>query len=67
MISNIVNIRNLFLKLKSKFGVDHVLLTSHKNSPKKLALTVVKKQQLPDIGNIDSEKKENFLPQMDNG
>ena len=39
--------RNLFFKLKSKFGLYHVLLTTPKASPEKLTLTVVELQQLP--------------------
>ena len=38
---NIGDIRNLFLKLKSKLGFYHVVLTLPKNSAEKLTLTVV--------------------------
>ena len=50
---NIADNRNLFLKLKSKLGLDHVVLTTPKTSPEKLTLTVVEKQQLPDIEKTD--------------
>ena len=46
---NIADNRNLFLKLKSKLGFYHVVLTTPRTSPEKLTLTVVEKQQLPDI------------------
>ena len=49
--------RNLFLKLKSKLGFYHILLTTPKTSPKKLTLTVVEMQQLPDIEKTDSKEK----------
>ena len=51
---NIGDNRNLFLKLKSKLGLYHVALRS-KNSPKKITLTVVETQQLPDIEKADSK------------
>ena len=54
---NIGDKRNLFLKLKSKMGLYHVVLTTPKNSPKELTLTVVEMQQLPDIGKTDSNKE----------
>ena len=47
--------RNIFLKLKSKLGLNHVVLTTTKTSPVKLTLTVVEIQQLPDIEKTDSE------------
>ena len=46
---NIGDNRNLFLKLKSKFGLYHVVLKTPKSAPEKLTLTVVEMQQLPDI------------------
>ena len=49
--------RNLFLKLKSKMGLYHVVLTTPKTSPEKLTLTVVEMQQLPDIEKTDSKKE----------
>ena len=45
---NIGDNRNLFLKLKTKLGLYHVELKS-KDSPKKITLTLVETQQLPDI------------------
>ena len=49
--------RNLFLKLKPKLGLFHVLLTTPKTSPEKLTLTVVEMQQLPDIEKTDSKEE----------
>ena len=49
--------RNLFLKLKSKLGLYHVVLTTPKTSPEKLTLTVVEMQQLPDIEKTDSKEE----------
>ena len=54
---NIGDTRNLFLKLKSKLGLYHVLLTTPKTSPEKLTLTVVEIQQLPDIEKTDSKEE----------
>ena len=54
---NIGDNRNLFLKLKSKLGLYHVVLTIPKTSPEKLTLTVVEMRQLPDIENTDSKKE----------
>ena len=42
-----------FLKLKSKLGFYHVVLTTPKTSRKKLTLTVGEMQQLPDIEKTD--------------
>ena len=54
---NIGDKRNFFLKLNSKLGLYHVVLTTTKSSPEKLALTVVEMQQLPDIeDNISKEE-----------
>ena len=50
---NIGNNRNLFLKLKTKLGLHHVEFRS-KDSPKKVTLTLVETQQLPDIEKSDS-------------
>ena len=52
---NIGGNRNLFLKLKSKLGLNHVVLLTPKTSPEKLTLTVVEMQQLPDIEKTDSK------------
>ena len=57
MIWNIGDNRNLFLKLKTKLGLYHVVLTTPKTSPKKLTLTVVEMQQLPDIEKVDSKEE----------
>ena len=54
---NIGDNSNLFLKLKSKLGLYHVVLTTPKTSLEKLKLTVVEMQQLLDIEKIDSEKE----------
>ena len=48
--------RNLFLKLKSKLGLHHVVLTTPKTSPEKLMLTVVETQQMRDIEKTVSEE-----------
>ena len=47
--------RNLFLKLKSKLGVYHDVLTNPKTSPEKHTLTVVEMRNLPDIEKTDSK------------
>ena len=57
MIWNIGDNRNLLLKLSSKLGLYHVVLTSAKTSQEKLTLTVVEMQQLPDIEKTDSKKQ----------
>ena len=54
---NIGDNRNLFVKLKSKLGLYHVVLTTPKSSPEKLTLTVVEMQQLPDLGKTDSKEE----------
>ena len=54
---NIGNNRNLFLKLKSKLGLYHVVFTTPKTSPEKLTVTVVEMQQLPDIEKTDSREE----------
>ena len=46
--------RNLFLKLKTKLGLYHVELES-KDSPRKITLTLIETQQLPDIEKVDSK------------
>ena len=46
---NIGDNRNLFLKLITKLGLYHVVLTTPKTSIEKLTLTVVEMQQFPDI------------------
>ena len=60
-------IRNLFLNIKSKSEFYHVVLTTLKFSPEKLAQSVVEMQQLPDIGKSDTKEKSScFLSKMDN-
>ena len=54
---NIGDSRNLFLKLKSKLGLYHVVLTTPKISPDKFPLTVVEMQQMPDIEKTDSKEE----------
>ena len=54
---NIGDKRNLLLKLKSKFGLYHVVLITPKTYPEKLTLAVVEMQQLPEIEKTDFEKK----------
>ena len=54
---NIGENRILFLKLKSKLGLYHVVLTTPKTSPEKLTLTVVEMQQLPEIEKTDSKEE----------
>ena len=54
---NIGDNRNLLLKLKSKLGLYHVVLTTPKSSPEKLTLTAVEMQRLPDIEKIDSKEE----------
>ena len=49
--------RNLFLKLKTKLGLYHVVLTTPKSSPEKHTLTVVEMQQLPGIEKTDSKEE----------
>ena len=53
--------RNLFLKLKSELGIFHVVLTTPKISPKKLTLTVVEMQHLPNIEKTDSKEETSCL------
>ena len=54
---NIGDNRNLFLKLKSKLGLYHVVLPTPKTSPEKNTLTIVEMQQLPDIEKTGSKKE----------
>ena len=49
--------RNLFLKLKSKLGLYHVVLTTPITSPEKITLTLVEMQQLPEIQKVDSQNE----------
>ena len=54
---NIGENRNLFLKLKSKLGLYHVVLTTPKTSPENITSTLVEMQQLPDIEKVDSKNE----------
>ena len=54
---NIGDNRNVFLKLRTKLGLYHVLLTSSEQTPKKVNLTIVEMQQLPEVGKFDSENE----------
>ena len=54
---NIGDNRNLFLKLKSKLGLNHVVLTTPKTSPEKLTLTVVEMQQFQILKRLIPKKK----------
>ena len=54
---NIGENRNLFLKLKSKLGHYHVVLTTTNTSPEKITLTLVEMQQLPEIERVDSKNE----------
>ena len=54
---NIGENRNLFLKLKSRLGLYHVVQTTPKASPEKKTLTSVEMQQLPEIEKVDSKNE----------
>ena len=56
---NVGDNRNLFLKLKTKFGLYHVEIKS-KDFPGKITLTVVETQQMPDIEKTDSKDEISF-------
>ena len=43
--------------MKQKIGFYHVVLTTPKTSPGKITLTIVEMQQLPEIGNVDSNNE----------
>ena len=59
---NIGDIRNLFLKLKTKLRLYLVELRSKpKDSPGKITLTLVETKQLPDIEKVDSKDEVSFL------
>ena len=55
MIWSIGENGNLFLKLKSKLGLYHVVLTTPKSSLEKITLDLVEMQQLPEIEKVDSK------------
>ena len=61
MTWNLGENRNLFLKLKSKLGLYHVVLTTPKTSPEKFTLTIVEMQQLPAIEKVDSKNETSCL------
>ena len=54
---NIGDNRNVFLKLRRKLGLYHVLLASSEQTPKKVSLTIVEMQQLPEVRKFDSENE----------
>ena len=58
---NIGDNRNLLLKLKSKLGLYHVVLSTPKSSPEKNTLTVVQMQQMPKVEKTDSKKETSCL------
>ena len=60
-IWNIGDNISLFLKLKSNLGLFHVVLATPETLPKKLTLTVVEMQQLPDIENKHSKESFSWL------
>ena len=61
MSRNIGDNSNPFLKLKSKLGLYHIVLTTPKTSPEKLTLTVVEMKQLPDVEKTDSKEEKSSL------
>ena len=56
-----LEVKELFLKLKSKVGRYHNVHTTPETSAKKLTLTVVEMQQLADIEKTDSEEGSSCL------
>ena len=57
MIWNIRENRNLFLILKSKLGLYHVVLRTPKTSPEKITLALVEMQQLLENEKVDSKNE----------
>ena len=49
--------RNVFLNLITKLGLYHVLSTSSEQTHKKVSLTIVEMQQLPEVRKFDSENE----------
>ena len=49
--------RSIFVRLKSRFGLHHVVLTTPKTYPEKLTLTVVEKLHLPNMEKTDSKEE----------
>ena len=65
---NIGENRNLFLKLKSKFALYHVVLTTPKTSTEKNNLTLAEIQQLPEIEKVGSRDEMSGLKRtLNNG
>ena len=58
---NIGNHRNLYLNLKSKLRLYHVVLTTPKTNPEKLTLTVVEMSQLSDIEKTFSKEEKSCV------
>ena len=59
---NIAGKRNLIFKLKTKLGLYHVELRSKpKDSPKKITITLVETQQMPDFEKADSKDESSCL------
>ena len=54
---NIGDNRNLFLKLKPKLGLHHLVLLDPKTSPEKLTIKVAEMQPLPDLEKTVSKKE----------
>ena len=54
---NIVEKRNLLLRLKSKLGLYQVVLTTPKSSFEKSTLTLVELQQLPETVKVESKNE----------
>ena len=58
---NIGDDRNLFPKLKTKLGRYQVELRKPKVSPKKISLTLVEAQHLPDMEKVESKDENSCL------
>ena len=54
---NIGENRNIFLKLKSKLGLDHVVLTTLKTFPEIITSNLVEMHWLPEIQKVDSKNE----------
>ena len=54
---NIGDNRSLFLKIKTKLELYHVVPTTPKPSPEKAKFAVIEMQQLPDIEKIHSKEE----------
>ena len=52
---NIGENRKLFLRIKTKLGLYHVVVTTPKSSPTKITLTIVELQQLPELEQCEDE------------